>query len=122
MIGYVTLGTNNIAKAAQFYDKLFEEIGGYRTFSWDNFAAWTTQQGDPMLGVILPANGEPATIGNGSMVALKLDDTQAVDKMHALALKLGAANEGDTGPRSETQYAGFFRDLDGNKLNVYCRL
>ena len=32
----------------------------------------------------------------------------------------GDADESPAGPRGEGFYAGYFRDLDGNKLDVYC--
>lgn len=120
MIGYMTLGSNDVAKAAEFYDKLFDGIGGSRVFSRGTYIAWSTGAGEPMIGVLEPANGEPANVSNGFMCALKMKDTETVDTLHALALKLGAANEGDPGLRSETLYAAFFRDLDGHKLNFYC--
>ena len=116
----MTLGSNDVAKAAEFYDKLFDGIGGSRVFSRGTYIAWSTGAGEPMIGVLEPANGEPANVSNGFMCALKMKDTETVDTLHALALKLGAANEGDPGLRSETLYAAFFRDLDGHKLNFYC--
>lgn len=121
MIGYVTLGSEDIARAAQFYDRLFDAIGGGRVFSRGTYIAWSNGEGLPMIGVLEPANGEPATAGNGTMVAFKMKDVETVDRLHALALELGAKNEGDPGPRSENFYAAFFRDLDGHKFNFYCK-
>jgi predicted lactoylglutathione lyase len=72
-----------------------------------------------MLSVVLPYNGEEATVGNGSMIGLSAPDTETVDKLHALALELGGTNEGDAGPRSNGFHSGYFRDLDGNKLNFF---
>lgn len=74
-----------------------------------------------MIGVLQPANELPATIGNGTMTGLKMKDTETVDKLHALALEIGGANEGDPGFRSENFYAAFFRGLDGHKFNFYCK-
>lgn len=121
MIGYITLGSNDIEKASEFYDELFDVVGGSRVFSRGSYIAWSVGSGQPMVGVLEPANGEAATIGNGSMVALKMPDTETVDKLHAKALELGGLNEGDPGLRSEDFYAAFFRDLDGHKLNFYCK-
>jgi predicted lactoylglutathione lyase len=53
------------------------------------------------------------------MVALAMDSRAKVDAFHAKALSLGAKDEGAPGPRSDTFYAGYFRDLDGNKLNAF---
>ena len=121
MIGYVTLGSVDIERAAGFYDKLFEAIGGGRVFSRGSYIAWSNGEGQPMIGVLTPSNGEAATIGNGSMIAFKMKDTETVDRLHALALELGGENEGDPGPRSENFYAAFFKDLDGHKFNFYCK-
>ena len=100
MIGYITLGSNDVAKAAEFYETLFESIGGSRVFTRGTYIAWSTEAGQPMMGVLEPANGEPANVSNGSMCALKMDKPETVDKLHALALKLGATNEGEPGLRS----------------------
>jgi predicted lactoylglutathione lyase len=72
------------------------------------------------LGVIKPYDGKPATVGNGVMVALAVDSTDKVDTVYRKAIELGATDEGPSGPRGDNFYAGYFRDLDGNKLNVFC--
>jgi predicted lactoylglutathione lyase len=74
------------------------------------------------LSVTKPHNGEPATVGNGVMVALAMNSPEKVDAIHAKALELGATDEGAPGPRGEQFYAGYFRDLDGNKLNAFCMI
>lgn len=120
MIGYVTLGTNDIEKAAAFYDALLGEMGAARGFEGDTFIAWGTGPGKPMLSIIKPFNGEPASVGNGVMVALGVDSQDKVDQFYAKALALGGADEGEPGRRGDNFYCGYFRDLDGNKLNVFC--
>ena len=120
MIGYITLGTNDIGRAAQFYDALFAEIGAGRFMEADTFIAWSTGPDQPAFGVIKPFDGKPATVGNGVMIALLVDTAEKVDALHKKALQLGAADEGAAGPRGSGLYAGYFRDPDGNKLNVYC--
>lgn len=121
MIGYVTLGTNDIAKAAQFYDSLFEVLGGKRLMESDSFIAWGTEPDQPYVCVTEPFNGEPATVGNGVMIALMVDSTDKVDEAYQKAIDLGAQDEGPAGPRGDIEgfYAGYFRDLDGNKFNVF---
>ncbi|WP_417469183.1 VOC family protein [Maricaulis sp.] len=119
MIGYVTLGTNRFEEAAAFYDALLAELGAARTMQGESFIAWAG--GDaPGISIILPEDGEPATVGNGSMIGLVLDSPQAVDALHARALALGAADAGAPGRRSAHFYAAYFRDLDGHKYLVYC--
>ena len=120
MIGYVTLGTDNVPRAAKFYDELLALIGARRFMEDENFVAWATAPDKPALSVITPYDGNPATVGNGTMVALVVDAPEKVHALHAKALELGGANEGDPGPRMGPFYAGYFRDLDGNKLNAFC--
>ncbi len=120
MIGYVTLGTNNFERAAAFYDALLAEIGGKRWMAGESFIAWACAPDKPALGIIKPHNKLPATWGNGTMVALVVDSKDKVDRLYAKAIELGAVDEGKPGPRGEGFYAGYFRDLDGNKLNAFC--
>nr|WP_236618841.1 VOC family protein [Acaryochloris sp. CCMEE 5410] len=117
----MTLGTNDIAKAAQFYDSLFEVLGGSRFMEFESFIAWSTGPDQPSVCVTKPFNGEPATVGNGVMIALMVDSNDKVDEVYKKAIELGAQDEGPAGPRDDIEgfYAGYFRDLDGNKLNVF---
>ena len=119
MIGYVTLGTNDLPRAAAFYDALLAVLGAGRFMEEDSFVAWTTHPSKPGLALSKPFDGEPATSGNGTMVALQVDTKEMVHTVYDKALELGATDEGKAGPRGEQFYAGYFRDLDGNKLNVF---
>jgi predicted enzyme related to lactoylglutathione lyase len=121
MIGYVTLGSNDLARAAKFYDALLATLGGKRFMESDRFIAWTASPTTAGIGITKPFNGEAATVGNGVMVALAVDSTDKVNALHAKAIELGGKDEGAPGPRGDSGfYAGYFRDLDGNKLNVFC--
>jgi catechol 2,3-dioxygenase-like lactoylglutathione lyase family enzyme len=120
MIGYVTLGTNDMPRAATFYDTLLAEIGAKRIMEGETFRAWGVVPQKPALGVIQPYDKRAATVGNGTMVALVVDDHEKVDRLYRKALELGGKDEGPAGPRGPGFYAGYFRDLDGNKLNVFC--
>jgi predicted lactoylglutathione lyase len=119
MIGYVTLGTNDIDRAAAFYDALFAEIGAGRILEDERFIAWATSPAAPAVSVIEPFDGGAATVGNGVMVALAMESREKVDALDERALERGAADEGAPGERGGNFYAGYFRDLDGNKLNVF---
>ena len=120
MIGYVTLGTNNLERGAEFYDALLSEIGATRFMEADTFIAWAVTPDQPSLAISKPFNGDRATVGNGVMVALVVETPAQVDALYAKAIELGATDEGAAGPREEGFYAGYFRDLDGNKLNFFC--
>ncbi|RPH97809.1 MAG: VOC family protein [Lysobacterales bacterium] len=121
MIGYVTLGTNDLDRAAAFYDELLAVLGA-RRFMEDpgHFVAWAVAPDKPAISVTRPYDGKPATVGNGVMVALAVTSKDMVHKVYDKAIALGAQDEGPAGPRFEGFYAGYFRDLDGNKLNVFC--
>lgn len=122
MIGYVTLGTNNMQRAAAYYDALLAELGGKRFMEMDDrFIAWGNKPGQPMVGVIVPYDGQAATAGNGTMISLAADSPATVDRVYQKAIELGSQDEGAAGPRGDSGfYAGYFRDPDGNKLCVFC--
>ena len=120
MIGYVTLGTNDKAKATAFYDALLGEMGAKRLMETDDFVGWGTGTDNPMFMIFSPHDKKAATVGNGVMVALQADSPEQIQALHARALELGATNEGDPGPRGQGFYGAYFRDLDGNKLNFFC--
>jgi predicted lactoylglutathione lyase len=120
MIGYVTLGTNDLPRAAAFYDALLAEIGAKRLMEFPTGIVWGTSMQQCSLGIMKPYNGQPATVGNGVMAAIVVDSKENVDRVYKKAMELGAQDEGPNGPRGDGFYAGYFRDLDGNKLNVFC--
>ena len=120
MIGYVTLGTNDLERATQFYDPLLKEIGASRFMETDGFIAWAISPEKPALSLTKAFDGNPATVGNGVMVALAMRSPDQVDSFYKKAMELGATDEGAPGPRGGGFYAGYFRDPDGNKLNAFC--
>jgi catechol 2,3-dioxygenase-like lactoylglutathione lyase family enzyme len=119
MIGYVMLGTNDFDAAAKFYDDLLGTLGAGRFMESDAFIAWATSPGAPSISICRPNDGNPATVGNGVMVAIAVDSREKVDALYAKALELGGTDEGAPGQRMDNFYAGYFRDLDGNKLNAF---
>ncbi|SEQ58684.1 Catechol 2,3-dioxygenase [Solimonas aquatica] len=121
MIGYVTLGTNDLGRASQFYDELLKLVGAGQAFATDRLVAWANDPAKPMLCVIKPFNGEQATVGNGMMVSLQVDKPEIAQALHAKALSLGGSDEGAPGERMPGFYAAYFRDLDGNKLCAFSR-
>ena len=121
MIGYVTLGTNDLPRAAAFYDAICGELGVKRMMESDTFIAWGEPGGGAGIGLTKPFDGKAATVGNGVMVALQCKDQAQVDRLYNLAISMGAKCEGPAGPREGLPgfYAGYFRDPDGNKLNAF---
>lgn len=125
MIGYVTLGTNDIERAAKFYDAIAAEMGVGRMMDMGVFIAWGTWDGGAGIAATKPFDGKEATVGNGTMVALQANSKEQVHRLHEIALANGGSDEGAPGPRGEPDengkvfYAGYFRDPDGNKLNAF---
>ena len=120
MIGYVTIGTNNFQRSLEFYDKLLATIGVNRLWKIDSMAAWGPSREEAALCLTAPFDGNAATVGNGVMIALKVSSQEQVNALHAKAIELGGHDEGKPGPRGDSGfYGGYFRDLDGNKLNAY---
>jgi catechol 2,3-dioxygenase-like lactoylglutathione lyase family enzyme len=119
MIGYVTLGTNDLALATRFYDAIAAELGVGRMMESETFIAWGKPGGGAGVGLTRPFDGAAASVGNGVMVALEASDRAQVGRLHEIALANGGSDEGPPGERSPGFYAAYFRDPDGNKLNAF---
>ena len=127
MIGYVTLGTNDIANARAYYDALLGSIGATRLMEFGDdlggFTMWGTSWGKPAIALTRPYNKQPAVAGNGNMVALVMDSRDKVDALYAKALELGGTDEGPPGLRGEEGpqafYGAYFRDPEGNKICAF---
>ena len=127
MLGYVTMGTNDVPRARAFYGNLLSDIGMRKImeFAEDRGGFTLYAGGMDQLGiaVTLPYNQEPATVGNGNMTAISLKDRAQVDAFHAKALELGGSCEGPPGVRGDEGpqafYGAYFRDPAGNKLCAY---
>ncbi|MEM9169026.1 MAG: VOC family protein [Pseudomonadota bacterium] len=120
MIGYVTLGTNDLPRAAAFYDALAGVFGVKRMMEEETFIAWGEPGGGAGVALTTPFNGAPATVGNGVMAAFQAKDEAQIRTAYETALKNGGTCEGPPGPRGEGGfYAAYFRDPDGNKLNAF---
>lgn len=118
---YLTLGTNDLARAARFYDATLTPLGLVRKATKDSEIGYGRPEDDrARLWITRPFDGRPATVGNGSMPALLAPGRDAVDACHEAALAHGGSDEGAPGlrPYSATFYAAFVRDPDGNKLSA----
>jgi catechol 2,3-dioxygenase-like lactoylglutathione lyase family enzyme len=120
MIGYTCVGTNDLDKAVHFYGELLSLLGAKPFFKNDRGVGWGVSADQPMFSVLKPFDGQQATAGNGTMVALAASNPDQVQALHAKALSLGGTDEGTPGPRGTGFYGAYFRDLDGNKLAAYC--
>jgi len=124
MIAYVTIGTTNMERATKFYNALLAELDpGIKVLMDAGRIKLWGKPGAPSLAVATPFDGKAATVGNGVMVALAADSPAKVDAVYKKALELGGTDEGAPGRRGGDKgpYIGYFRDLDGNKLNAICR-
>ena len=119
MIGYVMLGSNDFERAKAFYDAVMPLVGAKRTFGDERSQGYGGPGEGPMLAVCRPFDGQPATHGNGTMIALVVGSRAIVDQAHAGALAAGGTDEGEPGVRGGDWYGAYFRDPDGNKLCVY---
>jgi catechol 2,3-dioxygenase-like lactoylglutathione lyase family enzyme len=119
MIGYVTLGTNDLARGAKFYDAIAALLDTPRMMEFETFIAWGKPGGAAGIGLTRPFNGEAASVGNGVMVALAARDEAHVREIYETALAHGGTDEGAPGARDGSFYAAYFRDPDGNKLNAF---
>ncbi|WP_349976653.1 VOC family protein [Pseudomonas sp. WHRI 8519] len=117
---HVTVGTNDLEKARKFYDEVLGQIGLKRIADLgDNGSIWGVDK--PSFFVLKPANGQPATVGNGGTVSFEAPSRAAINAFHEAALAAGGKDEGAAGTRgwAPNAYAAYARDLDGNKLAVY---
>jgi catechol 2,3-dioxygenase-like lactoylglutathione lyase family enzyme len=122
MIGYVTIGTNDLERAAGFYDEILSFFGGKRFMENERLIAWSAGENSPGVGVCTPYDGNPASVGNGMMVSLMASSPEQVKSVHSRAIELGGTDEGEPGQRFGAFYGAYFRDLDGNKLCTFCML
>ena len=124
VIGFVMVGTNDLVKSSKFYDAILVHLGLKRVSITERYIGYgySSEDSEVKFYITKPHNKETATIGNGTMVALSAQTKEAVDKFHSTALENGAVNEGKPGPRSDGNYYGYIRDLDGNKITARCVL
>ena len=117
MIGYVTIGTNDMDRSVAFYDALLAEVGAKQIFGMDRIKFYGSGPGAPMLAICIPYDEQAQHCGNGNMVAIPGGSPEGVDKLYAKAMELGATDEGPPGQRiPDVFYGGYVRDPDGNKL------
>ena len=115
----VCLGTNDLPRAAVFYDHLLGELGMVRTMTVENEIGYGPAGGKSCFWILNPFNQEAATHGNGTQVTFKASSNDIVEKFHQTAIALGGTDDGVPGYRYRPRYYGAYcLDLDGNKLHV----
>jgi len=121
MYTHTTIGSNDLERARSFYDAVLAPLEVKRAKDMDTASIWASESGQ-MLIVLNPTNGEPATVGNGVTIGFQAPSRKAVDEFHAAGLSAGGKDEGAPGPRgfAPNAYAGYLRDLDGNKIVAVC--
>lgn len=125
MLGYITLGTNDLDTSSRFYDNLFKQINVGRIMKGSEehgYVVWAKDEKSVGFSVLKPHDGNPAQPGNGNMAAISANDAEQVNAVYKKAIELGGTCEGKPGDRGNGFYAAYFRDLDGNKLNAYCMI
>ena len=116
MLGYCTIGVNDMDRAVAFYDALLGEIGAKQLMGMDRIKFYGTGTDGAMLALCIPYDEGAQNPGNGNMVAISGGDRAGVDRLYAKAIELGGTDEGPPGERMPVFYGAYVRDLDGNKL------
>ncbi len=122
MFSFVTLGTNNLKKSKLFYDKLLASIDIVKSEEENSYVGYAKKNNLKKIQFYLmtPHNKKDATFGNGTMITFTAESKESVINFYNLALKLGGTDEGSPGPRHEEHFYAYFRDLDGNKICIFC--
>jgi len=125
MIGYVTLGTNDLDKARTYYDALLGELGAKHLMELEEngFTLYGIDMATPAIAITKPDKGQAGEHGNGNMIALQMQERGQDDRRYEKALEMGGSDEGAPGLRGDEGpmafYAAYFRDPDGNKLCAF---
>jgi predicted lactoylglutathione lyase len=121
MISHFNLGTNYLACAEAFYDELLKIFNGQQAYKAERTVLYALGDGSAKIAINKPFDGKPATAGNGSMVAFSASGPDQVKAFHLKALELGGSSDGEPGERMGGHlYAAYVRDLDGNKIGIFC--
>ena len=123
MYAFITIGTNNLKESSYFYDEIFKILEIPRVVTDERYVGYSKEQNKSLADfyIMKPFDENDATVGNGTMITFNAKTIEIVNAIHKIALELGAVNEGKPGPRHGEHYYAYFRDLDGNKICIFCR-
>ena len=124
-VDYIMIGTNDLARARQFYDAVFLAIGGELDVEYPGFTFCYRFRNGTRAWVAGPNDQQAAAPGNGNMPGFGCASQEEVKAAHAAALANGGTNEGDPGPRplyGPDFYGAYVRDPDGNKMSFICTI
>jgi len=125
MIGYITIGAANGKASGKFYDAVLGEIGQERKFADGGWIGYGPKGEDKHnVYVCEPFNKEPATGGNGSMIAFVAPSKDAVEKAYEGGIGAGGTDEGAPGFRpadAKDFFGAYLRDPTGNKICVFTK-
>ncbi len=119
MISYAMVGSKDLKRSGEFFDKVLGIVGAQRAMEGDTSIMWATDKDKPFFAVCLPHDGNEATVGNGTMISFGADTKEQVHEMYECALANGGTSEGEPGFRGDTYYMAYFRDPDGNKFSLF---
>ena len=122
MFSFVPLGTNNLDKSKIFYNELLYLIDIVKAEEEERYVGYAKKDNLNNIEFYLmkPHNKKEATFGIGTMITIIGETKESVINIYNLALKLGGVDEGSPGPRHNEDFYAYFRDLDGNKICIYC--
>jgi catechol 2,3-dioxygenase-like lactoylglutathione lyase family enzyme len=127
MIDHVSIGVANVVRAKAFYDAALAPLGMAPVYpveiSGRLVGIGYGTPNKPSFWVQMPANGQPASQGNGAHLAFRAETRAAVDAFYLAALAQGGVEDGPPGLREDyhpTYYAAFVRDPEGNKIEAVC--
>ena len=116
MLGYVTVGVCDMAKAEEFYTALLAEVGAKKLLDTDRIKFFGTSPDESMLAICIPHDKQQQNCGNGNMIAIPGGDQAGVANLYQKALELGATDDGEPGGRNPVFFGAYVRDPDGNKI------
>ncbi len=124
MFAFITIGTNNLKRSANFYSKVLKPLNIKRVLIHKRYYGYAKSKSPNKIELYLikPHNKKKATVGNGTMITFNAKTKKIVDEFYRIAISQGARNEGSPGPRHRKHYYAYIRDLDGNKICVYKKI